>query len=248
MAEEQKPNANAAADEIAELKRQIEAMRKQIDEYTSTFGDANAAAPADANPSPITVQADVIDAQPIDAQPATTAENSSPIQTSDAQTAQPFVTYEVPQSATTQATAAQPSAEAPTQQGEQVPWKDEPYTAAPQPQQAAQSTRTAGAGNAYQAPYQSHQSTYQPLTHTKDHVAAGLLAVFLGSFGIHKFYLGYNTAGFILLAVTVLGGLFTFGIASSVAWLIGMVEGVIYLTKSQAEFEQTYVQNKKEWF
>ena len=35
----------------------------------------------------------------------------------------------------------------------------------------------------------------------KDHVAAGLLAIFLGVFGVHKFYLGCNQAGFIMLAV-----------------------------------------------
>ena len=45
----------------------------------------------------------------------------------------------------------------------------------------------------------------------KDHVSAGLLAVFLGMFGVHKFYLGCNNAGFIMLAVSIIGGIFTFG-------------------------------------
>ncbi|MEG0146971.1 MAG: NINE protein, partial [Raoultibacter sp.] len=63
----------------------------------------------------------------------------------------------------------------------------------------------------YQQPY------YQPqYVQTKDHVAAGLLAIFLGSLGIHKFYLGYNTAGFIMLAVTTIGSLLTFGLAGAV--------------------------------
>ena len=83
---------------------------------------------------------------------------------------------------------------------------------------------------------------------TKDHVAAGLLGIFLGMFGIHKFYLGYNTSGFIMLGVAIIGGLFTFGLATSDVWLIGLIEGVIYLIKNQAEFEQAYVFKKREWF
>lgn len=94
----------------------------------------------------------------------------------------------------------------------------------------------------YQVPYQ------QPLVHTKDHVAAGLLAIFLGVFGVHKFYLGYHTTGFIILGVTILGSLLTIGIAAGVVWLIGVIEGIIYLTKSQPEFEQLYVFNKREMF
>lgn len=97
--------------------------------------------------------------------------------------------------------------------------------------------------------YGNQQGGYQqPIVRTKDHVAAGLLGVFLGMFGIHKFYLGYNTAGFIMLGVAIIGGLFTFGLATSVVWLIGLIEGVIYLIKNQTEFEQAYVFKKREWF
>lgn len=101
-----------------------------------------------------------------------------------------------------------------------------------------------------QQPYYGYQQPYyqQPVIATKDHVAAGLLGIFLGAFGIHKFYLGYNTAGFIMLAVTILGSLFTLGLAGGVMWVIGIIEGILYLTKSQSEFEQIYVVNKREWF
>ena len=101
-----------------------------------------------------------------------------------------------------------------------------------------------------QQPYYGYQQPYyqQPVIATKDHVAAGLLGIFLGALGIHKFYLGYNTAGFIMLAVTILGSLFTFGLAGGVMWVIGIIEGILYLTKSQSEFEQMYVVNKREWF
>lgn len=120
----------------------------------------------------------------------------------------------------------------------------QPY--AQQPGQAACYSQSNGyyasSQGAYQVPYQ------QPLVHTKDHVAAGLLAIFLGVFGVHKFYLGYHTTGFIMLGVTILGSLLTIGIAAGVVWLIGVIEGIIYLTKSQSEFEQLYVFNKREMF
>lgn len=120
----------------------------------------------------------------------------------------------------------------------------QPY--AQQPGQAAYYSQSNGyyasSQGAYQVPYQ------QPLVHTKDHVAAGLLAIFLGVFGVHKFYLGYHTTGFIMLGVTILGSLLTIGIPAGVVWLIGVIEGIIYLTKSQSEFEQLYVFNKREMF
>lgn len=86
---------------------------------------------------------------------------------------------------------------------------------------------------------------YRP---TRSHVAAGLIALFLGSLGLHKFYLGYFREGFIMLGVSILGGLVSFGIASAAVGLIGLIEGVIYLLTSQRDFEETYVLRKKEWF
>ena len=83
---------------------------------------------------------------------------------------------------------------------------------------------------------------------SKSHVIAALLAVFLGMFGVHKFYLGYNQTGFVMLAVTVLGSLVTFGVALLVVEVISLIEAGIYLIKSQEAFEETYVLNKREWF
>ena len=106
------------------------------------------------------------------------------------------------------------------------------------------------ANRAYSQPYgQPYQQPYaQASPCSKDHVAAGLLAIFLGSLGIHKFYLGYNTPGFIMLAVTIVGSIFSLGLAGLAMVVISIVEGVLYLSKSQTEFEQIYVFNKKEWF
>ena len=75
-------------------------------------------------------------------------------------------------------------------------------------------------------------------------IVAGVLAILLGSLGIHKFMLGYTTEGIIMLLVTVL----TCGIAGVVMSVVGIVEGIMYLTKSDEEFVRTYIQNKKGWF
>ena len=82
----------------------------------------------------------------------------------------------------------------------------------------------------------------------KDHVAAGLFAIFMGLFGIHKFYLGYNKAGFIVLAVSIIGGICTLGLAPAGIWVIGIIEGIIYLSKSQTDFDRIYVLNERDWF
>jgi TM2 domain-containing membrane protein YozV len=75
-------------------------------------------------------------------------------------------------------------------------------------------------------------------------LVAGLLGIFLGGLGIHKFYLGYNTPGIIMLLVTVV----TCGFGGAIMGVIGLIEGIIYLTKTDEEFVATYVNGKKEWF
>ena len=75
-------------------------------------------------------------------------------------------------------------------------------------------------------------------------VAAGICGILLGPLGVHKFILGYTKEGLIML----LGSVLTCGIGASVTGLIGLVEGIIYLTKSDAEFESTYLIGKKGWF
>ena len=108
-----------------------------------------------------------------------------------------------------------------------------------------------GQQQAYGQPQQPYyqQQPYASVARTdKDRVVAGVLGILLGSLGIHKFYLGYNTAGFIMLGVTILGSLVSFGLAGAVIWVIGFVEGIIYLTKSQSEFDRIYVYSQKDWF
>ena len=79
-------------------------------------------------------------------------------------------------------------------------------------------------------------------------IVAGVLAIVLGFLGIHKFYLGYTTAGIIMLVISLAAGWFTCGIGASVMGVIGLIEGIIYLTKTDEEFVATYVTSKREWF
>ena len=79
-------------------------------------------------------------------------------------------------------------------------------------------------------------------------IAAGICAILLGSLGIHKFILGYTMPGVIMLLVSIVGGLLTCGIGSAVMAVIGIIEGIIYLTKSDEEFVRTYVDGQKHWF
>lgn len=71
-------------------------------------------------------------------------------------------------------------------------------------------------------------------------LAAGLLGILLSPFAANKFYLGYMQEGIIQIVLNIC----TCGIAS----VVPFVEGIIYLTMSDEQFDRTYVQNKKGWF
>lgn len=75
-------------------------------------------------------------------------------------------------------------------------------------------------------------------------IAAGICGILLGALGVHKFLLGYTNEGLIMLLVSIL----TCGFAAPIMGIIGLVEGIIYLTKTDAEFHATYMAAKKGWF
>lgn len=108
-----------------------------------------------------------------------------------------------------------------------------------------------------QAPLSQMSSGYQPMQSVNPgamtdwqamgadkKMVAGILAILLGSLGVHKFILGYTTEGVIMLLVSVL----SCGILAVVPSVIGIIEGIMYLTKSDEEFVRTYIQSKKGWF
>ena len=67
----------------------------------------------------------------------------------------------------------------------------------------------------------------------------GVLGIIYGGWGIHKFYLGYTKEGIIQLILCLVCGIGT---------IIGIIEGILYLTKSDQEFVDTYVKGQKGWF
>jgi TM2 domain-containing membrane protein YozV len=75
-------------------------------------------------------------------------------------------------------------------------------------------------------------------------IAAGVLGILLGALGIHKFILGRVGAGLVMLLVTVL----TCGWGGIVMNVIGIIEGIIYLTRTEEQFYGEYVVGKKSWF
>jgi TM2 domain-containing membrane protein YozV len=75
-------------------------------------------------------------------------------------------------------------------------------------------------------------------------ILAGVLAILLGTLGVHKFVLGMTTPGIIMLAVSLV----SCGFAAPIISLIGLIEGIIYLTKTDEEFHRVYEVEKKQWF
>jgi len=65
---------------------------------------------------------------------------------------------------------------------------------------------------------------------TKSKSTAVLLAIFLGSFGIHKFYLGQVGWGIVYLLL----------FWSSLSMILGFIEGIMYLAMSDKDFEAKY--------
>ncbi len=88
-------------------------------------------------------------------------------------------------------------------------------------------------------PKEEWNQSSQPLQENKK-ITAGVCALLIGSLGVHKFILGYSKEGIIQIILSV--------ISCGILGIIPFVEGIIYLTKSDEEFYQTYQVNKKPWF
>lgn len=71
-------------------------------------------------------------------------------------------------------------------------------------------------------------------------ILCGIMGILFGGLGIHRFILGDTAGGLLRILITVV----TCGIGS----IIGLIEGIVYLTKTDAEFYQVYMVQKKAWF
>jgi TM2 domain-containing membrane protein YozV/cold shock CspA family protein len=80
----------------------------------------------------------------------------------------------------------------------------------------------------------------------KNRIVAAVLALFLGHWGVHKFYLGKTNAGIIMLLMGTVGWILI--IPALASWVIAVIEFIIYLTKSDQQFYQDYVVGDRTWF
>jgi TM2 domain-containing membrane protein YozV len=60
-------------------------------------------------------------------------------------------------------------------------------------------------------------------------VIAGLLGIFFGGLGAHRFYLGHTGMGVLMLLLSVIGGIVTLGVGCGLVSLWGFIEGVVCL-------------------
>lgn len=102
---------------------------------------------------------------------------------------------------------------------------------------------------------QHQQPNYHPPQQENKKVLAGILALLFGGLGVHKFVLGYNTEGILILVanfvIIPIFGFATCGLGWFLyvfTYIFPFVEGIIYLTKTDEEFYQTYQVNKRPWF
>ena len=110
--------------------------------------------------------------------------------------------------------------------GVQDTYAQTPYTEPQYTDQTAgqQYTGQQYTGQQYTGQQYTNMSYGQPQGSPKSKIAAGLLGIFLGGWGIHRFYLGYTTMGIIQIVVTLV----TCGFGS----LWGFVEGIMILCGS----------------
>lgn len=95
-------------------------------------------------------------------------------------------------------------------------------------------------GDQFSSSQQQQQPQYSPPPAESKRLLAGILGILFGGLGVHRFILGDATGGILRIVITVV----TCGFGS----IIGLIEGIIYLTKTDPQFEQEYIINKKAWF
>ena len=86
---------------------------------------------------------------------------------------------------------------------------------------------------------QTTETWNQPKQENKK-IVAGICAILIGGIGVHKFILGYSKEGIIQIILSV--------VSCGLLGIIPFIEGIIYLTKSDEDFYNTYQVGKRPWF
>ena len=97
-------------------------------------------------------------------------------------------------------------------------------------QQGPQQQYQQGPQQQYQQAYQQ-PNNYQPAPSEKSKVTAAILAILIGGFGIHYFYLGKTTGGIVFLLLCCTG----------IPSLLALIQGIMMLTMTDEQFLQKYV-------
>lgn len=86
------------------------------------------------------------------------------------------------------------------------------------------------------------------MNNKKEKLVAALIAIFLGGLGIHKFYLAAGPEG--MKSSYVVAGIvqIVLSLVCGIGALIGLIEGILYLLKSDEDFQRIYVDGIKAWF
>lgn len=83
-----------------------------------------------------------------------------------------------------------------------------------------------------QIPYQpTLDAGVDPSWPLKNKTVAGILAILLGSLGVHKFYLDKTTMGIIYIVLTCTA------VLAFIPAILGLIEGITYLTQNEHNFQ-----------
>ena len=89
-------------------------------------------------------------------------------------------------------------------------------------------------------PYPQYPYPALPPEVNSKKILSGIMGILFGGLGVHRFILGDVPGGLIRILITFV----TCGLGS----VIGLIEGIIYLTKTDPEFYQTYMVERRAWF
>jgi len=79
-------------------------------------------------------------------------------------------------------------------------------------------------------------------------IISAVVAIFVGAFGVHKFVMGDTRQGFVRVGILAAAMIFTLGFGAIPLMIIGIIEGVTYVTMSDADFIRVYQEGHKAWF